>query len=194
RSDIFAAARCGDSDKVRKGVWEDDVDAAGGEVKARHEKFVKVMPADRSETLLHIAAKKGDANLVEWLNAHGADPEERDAKGYTAFHIALEKGHSLIVKHFMDEYPPKEPEHAAIYRSPPSTSALKLAVSSGEPEVVFLTLDNGLATKTGAREAWNALPVPKSQRQTHGKKPQPTREEDLRNLLMGFANIRLDEI
>ena len=70
RSDVFAAARGGDADRVRKGVWEDGVDAAGGEVKRGHGQFVKAIPADPFQTLLHIAASRGDAGLVEWLNAH----------------------------------------------------------------------------------------------------------------------------
>lgn len=70
RSAVFAAARRGDAAKVRKGVWEDGVDAAGGEVKIGHEQFMKVPPADVKETLVHIAAKRGDAELVAWLNSH----------------------------------------------------------------------------------------------------------------------------
>ena len=70
RSEVFAAARRGDSERVKKGVWEDEVDAAGGEVKIGHEEFMKSMPEDRNETLAHLAAHHGVADLVEWLNAH----------------------------------------------------------------------------------------------------------------------------
>jgi hypothetical protein len=55
---------------VKKGVWEDEVDAAGGEVKTGCEEYV-TSPKDRKETLLHIAARNGDFELVEWLDAHG---------------------------------------------------------------------------------------------------------------------------
>ena len=67
---MFSAARQGDNEKVKKGVWEDEVDAAGGEVRRGCESFVKSMPADNSETLLHIATRRGDAELVEWLDTH----------------------------------------------------------------------------------------------------------------------------
>lgn len=70
RSSIFAAARSGDSEKVRKGIWEDSVDAAGGEIKKDCEAFVATPPNDPKETLMHIAVKHGDADLVEWLEAH----------------------------------------------------------------------------------------------------------------------------
>ena len=71
RSSIFAAARRGDSNKVQKGIWEDSVDAAGGEIKAGCDAFVKSKPLDPQETLAHIAASRGDANLFEWLDTHG---------------------------------------------------------------------------------------------------------------------------
>ena len=67
---MFSAARQGDNEKVKKGVWEDEVDAAGGEVRIGCDSFVKSMPADKSETLLHIATRRGDAELVEWLDTH----------------------------------------------------------------------------------------------------------------------------
>lgn len=71
RSKTFAAARRGDASAVRKGVWEDNVDAASGEVRKGADALVKSPPADPKQTLLHIAAKNGDADLVEWLASHG---------------------------------------------------------------------------------------------------------------------------
>lgn len=71
RSAIFAAARQGDTERVKKGIWEDDVDPDGGEIKRGCEEFVKNKPKDLSETLLHIAARLGNAELVEWLDKRG---------------------------------------------------------------------------------------------------------------------------
>jgi hypothetical protein len=67
---VFAAARQRDADKVKKGVWENSVDAAGGEIKPNCSEFVRNEPEDPNETLLHIATKHGDLDLVEWLDAH----------------------------------------------------------------------------------------------------------------------------
>lgn len=67
---MFAAARGGNAAEVRKGVWEQAVDAAGGEVKTGSDSYVKSPPKDPKETLMHIAAKQGDVELVEWLDAH----------------------------------------------------------------------------------------------------------------------------
>ena len=69
RSAVFAAARSGDAAKVKQGIWEDEVDAAGGEIKSGCETFIQA-PKDAKETLLHIAVKNGDAELVAWLDAH----------------------------------------------------------------------------------------------------------------------------
>lgn len=70
RSSIFTAARKGDSGKVKKGIWEQGVDAAGGEIKAGCAAFVKVPPQDPQETLLHIAVTNNDLDLVKWLDSH----------------------------------------------------------------------------------------------------------------------------
>ena len=73
RSKAFAAARRKDSAAVKKAVWEDNVDAAGGEIGQGAEAFVKNRPADPKETLMHIAAKNGDLDFVEWLDSHSTD-------------------------------------------------------------------------------------------------------------------------
>lgn len=70
RSAVFAAARRGDDAKVKKGIWEEGVDATGGEIKKGSETFVKNVPKDPNETLLHIYAKRGDLNMIEWLDSH----------------------------------------------------------------------------------------------------------------------------
>lgn len=71
RSSVFAAAREGNSEKVKRGIWEDAVDAAGGEVKLGSANFVNDHPEDAKETLLHIASATGDFELVKWLDGHG---------------------------------------------------------------------------------------------------------------------------
>ncbi len=57
-------------EKVKKGIWEDNIDAAGGEIRKGCEAFVKVPPEDPKETLLHIAARCGDTDLLKWLDTH----------------------------------------------------------------------------------------------------------------------------
>ncbi|KAF7304978.1 hypothetical protein MKEN_01212500 [Mycena kentingensis (nom. inval.)] len=153
RSAVFAAARAGKGDQVKKGVWEDDVDAAGGEIRPGCQEFVKKMPNDPRETLLHIVARKGDKDLVEWLDAHSAEPEERDSRQFTAFHVALESGHVPVVAYFFETHDPKD-DSSAIYEPPASKSLLSIAVDSHEPELVWMILDKGLATEQDINQTW----------------------------------------
>lgn len=55
---------------MKKGIWEDGVDASGGEIKIGCEDFAPHPVIDKQETLLHIAAMKGNVDLVEWLDVH----------------------------------------------------------------------------------------------------------------------------
>lgn len=71
RSEIFVAARAGKVARVKRGIWEESVDASGGEIKTGCEAFLNNRPKDPKETLLHIAAKNGDLELVQWLDSHG---------------------------------------------------------------------------------------------------------------------------
>ncbi|VDC06627.1 unnamed protein product [Peniophora sp. CBMAI 1063] len=191
RSAVFEAARKGDAAAVKKGVYEDDVDAAGGEVKLGHDEFVKTMPKDRKETLLHIAAKRGDADLVEWLCSHSADPEERDSNDLTAVHYALKLGHTETVKRFFEEYAPRESEYRSIYRVPGNANLLSLALESETPETVWLVLENKLANKQEIRDLWNTRPLPA--KTAKGPKDKGTAAEEISNLLMSYGGIGANE-
>jgi len=71
RSGVFESARKGDAAAVRKGVYENDVDASGGEI-LKGADMPESVPKnwDPKETLLHITVAKGDNALVEWLIDH----------------------------------------------------------------------------------------------------------------------------
>ena len=172
RSSVFAAAREGHSEKVKKGIWEDGVDAAGGEIKHGSAEFVKDHPRDAKETLLHIASTSGDFELVKWLDSHGtyssfqqiqssgymnlflgADPEEKNSQGLTAFHVALKQGHIPIVQLFLETYPPKDSDSKLIYDCSEYSSLVSLALESHEPEIVWIVLDRKLATLEEIRRA-----------------------------------------
>lgn len=153
RSSVFAAAREGNSAKVKKGIWEDTVDAAGGEVKPGSTEFVKNHPRDPKETLLHIASTSGDLELVEWLDSHGADPEEKNSQGLTAFHVALKQGHIPIVQLFLESYPPKDSDSKLIYDHSECSNLISLALESHEPEIVWIALDRKLATPEEINQA-----------------------------------------
>jgi hypothetical protein len=214
RSATFAAARAGDAAKVKKGVWEDNVDAAGGEVKKGCEGFVTKAPADPKETLMHIAAKNGDAALVQWLDAHstldrslpeirwliikiclGAEPDERNSQGMTAFHLAVQLGHIDIIRNpFFENYPPKESEHSAIYCAPKATSVLLLAIDSCEPEVVWMILNNGIASSQDTSNAWSRVSSGNWKELMRkslpgGRKVDDQNLDEIRQLLMTFGGF-----
>ncbi|KAG5638279.1 hypothetical protein H0H81_000925 [Sphagnurus paluster] len=156
RSAVFAAARAGDAKQVEKAIWEGDVDAAGGEVKDGCQEYVSVQPTDPLETLLHIAAKRGDIHLLRWLDGHGAEPEERNTAGFTAFHVALQNGHISMVTYFFDEHAPGE-DTQGLYDTPLSTSLLSLAVDSLEPELIWMILDKKLAIEHEIGASWDRV-------------------------------------
>lgn len=205
RSAVFAAARVGDIAKVKKGIWEDNIDAAGGEIRKGNDDFVKAPPQDPKETLLHISASKGYADLVEWLDTHSelaqlrrypftlihvldADVEERTSSGLTAFHLAVQGGHTPIIKYFYNTYPPTDDDSSELYRPPSSVSALSLAVQYSEPEVAWLILNKGLASK---HEIWHVWTWLNSQ---EGKAALAFRDgqakvEEFSNLLMTFGDF-----
>ncbi|KAJ7087831.1 hypothetical protein C8R44DRAFT_819930 [Mycena epipterygia] len=195
RSAVFSAARAGKQDKVKTGVWEDDVDAAGGEVKVGCNAFVKTTPKDAQETLFHIAARNGDKDLVEWLDAHSADPEERDSRDLTAFHIALQCGHIPVVAYFFEAYPPSDSH--AVYDAPKSKTLLSIALESREPELVWMILDNGLATEQDINLSWTWITSTKGRSEMKksgkaGQKSKPNDEEkfeDIMKLLMRFGDF-----
>ncbi|KAI0637017.1 hypothetical protein C8Q77DRAFT_1095585 [Trametes polyzona] len=160
RSKVFAAARRGDASAVKKGIWEDNVDAAGGELRRGAEAFVKSLPVDPKQTLLHIVAKKGDADLVEWLTAHSADPEERDGQDMTAFHVALVNKRPAVIQHLFESYPPGDEDYEAVYRRPENKSNISLALDTREPELVWMVLDKRLHTKEEMDKAWDTMNKP----------------------------------
>ncbi|KAJ7581156.1 hypothetical protein C8J56DRAFT_959247 [Mycena floridula] len=137
RSAVFASARAGKAEFVKKGVWEDDVDAAGGEVKVGCDEYVKARPADPRETLLHIAAKMVNSD------------------GLTAFHVAVQHGRIEVVTYFFDNYPPKDVDSQRVYETPSSKTLLSLAIESHEPEIVWMINDKALASVQDIDKSWN---------------------------------------
>lgn len=184
RSAVFAAARAGDAKKVKKGIWEEDVDAAGGEVKDGSRDFVDILPSDPLETLLHIAAKLGNRDLVRWLDEHGAELEERDSAGFTAFHVALQSGRVPVVSYFFEEHAHNE-DTANIYTPPRPTTLLSLAIDSREPELVWMILDKGLASKLEMTASWDRVT---SSRENFAPKLSPKEKETIDDITRLFVH------
>ena len=89
--------------------------------------------------------------------ALGADPEERNSFGLSAFHVAVQHGHVQILKYFFGSYDPQQEDHNAIYVLSPLKSLLSIALASVEPEAVWMILDRGLATTQDIGNAWTEV-------------------------------------
>ncbi|KAL8286673.1 hypothetical protein RQP46_004201 [Phenoliferia psychrophenolica] len=128
RSEVFGAAREGRSEEVRKGVYEDN---------AKKEE-------EEGETLVIIAAKHDDVELVEWLIDHGASPDERDSNAFTALHHSLILGLPTLVSYFLSSHPPTSSSPSpssdpdAFHPLPPEWTLLSLAVTSSSATVLKL--------------------------------------------------------
>ncbi|KAG9046050.1 hypothetical protein FS837_005170 [Tulasnella sp. UAMH 9824] len=156
RSAVFEAVRKGNTNAVKKGVWEDAVDAAGPEILPRAVGLVKERPADwnKLETLLHIAVSRGDQELVAWLIKHNAEPEERDSWGQTPFNRAVHLGDIQIVRYFLSEFPPDSEDSEPVLAAPEEDTTLRLAVASTNPAVVMAILKAGLVNLSTVSAAW----------------------------------------
>jgi hypothetical protein len=134
--------------------------------------------------------------FIVHANSPGAEPEERDSEGYTAFHIALQHGHIPILQHFFESYAPGETESKPIYNLPESRSLLSLALDSHEPEVVWMILDKNLASTHDVANAWARVssgggggkdqPMKASQKI---KVKNAEKAGDIRKLLMTFGGF-----
>jgi hypothetical protein len=109
----------------------------------------------------------------------GADLEERNSQGCTALHLALKMGKIPVVKHIFEEFPPDD--SPAVYQSPENTSSLLLALESGEPELVWMVLDKGLASSEEINKAWSKA--------TSHKLSGSEKQSDIIQLLMRYGGF-----
>ncbi|GAA5922069.1 uncharacterized protein JCM15063_003176 [Sporobolomyces koalae] len=102
------------------------------------------LDADSKETLLHICVQRNEKILVEWLLDHGAVPDERNSRGFTAAHLSILLNQVELAQHFISECPPGSPfEGASIdcgsrdpYQPPPPKhSLLSLALAGASRDV-----------------------------------------------------------
>ena len=93
-----------------------------------------------------------NASLIRLL---GADMEERNSQGLTVLYTALELGRISIVKYIFEACPPSDAE--GVYKQSRGPSLLSLAVHSKEPELVWVVLENKLATSDEIKQEWQMV-------------------------------------
>ena len=59
--------------------------------------------AGNGQTVLHLAARHGNAESVRWLLEHGAQASDADSKGWTALHCAAVGGDVDVVDQLLDQ-------------------------------------------------------------------------------------------
>ncbi|XP_068427896.1 BRCA1-associated RING domain protein 1 isoform X1 [Clinocottus analis] len=96
----------------------------------------------KGETLLHLAAIKGDVEAVKELLDQGADPNLKDNAGWTPLHEACNLGHLAIVEVLVSR--------GALLNTPgyENDSPLHDAVRNGHPAIVKLLLQFGALQNT----------------------------------------------
>jgi len=100
----------------------------GADIHARYE---------QDQTLLHVAAKKGNKEIVEFLLSMGADKEAKENQGKTPLHVAIEKGQKEIVELLLSkgaDIKAKENQ---------GKTPLHVAIDKGDKEIVALLLSKG---------------------------------------------------
>jgi hypothetical protein len=91
RQDLYTAAGSQPASVVRAAI------AMGGDVNER-------CPWD-NRTPLHAAAERGDCDLVELLLDKGAEPEAKDAWGWTALHVAAREARPAAAELLLERAP-----------------------------------------------------------------------------------------
>ncbi|XP_070694447.1 BRCA1-associated RING domain protein 1 [Pempheris klunzingeri] len=95
----------------------------------------------KGETLLHLAAIKGDVEAVKELLDQGADPNLKDNAGWTPLHEACNLGHLAVVEVLLSR--------GVLLNTPgyENDSPLHDAVRNGHPAIVKLLLQFGASQK-----------------------------------------------
>jgi ankyrin repeat protein len=107
----------------------------------------------RNDSLLHLAARSGNVELVLWLLERGADACAANEFRQLPMHIAAASGHPAIVREFTRIVPPER----LLARDNNENSLLHLAARSGNVELVRWLLE--LAVDVRAVNEFGLLPV-----------------------------------
>ncbi|KAL2286025.1 hypothetical protein FJTKL_07270 [Diaporthe vaccinii] len=112
------------------------------------------MPAGNGETVLHVAARMGNIDVVEYLlSTSRIAVNAQDEKGRTALHLACEKGHVDVVKDLISA-----PLIYVNTRDERRQTPLHLACQKGHLDVVRVLLGNvHIDAEPGDVHGWTPL-------------------------------------
>lgn len=116
------------------------------------------MPDGNGRTVLHIAARVGNMDIVEFLLGPGiesiaASVNSEDEHGQTPLHLACEKGHVDVVERLL-----RDPSIGANVRDKMRRTPLHLASEKGHPDVVHSLLDSTqVEADVGDVDGWTPI-------------------------------------
>ncbi|XP_077473706.1 BRCA1-associated RING domain protein 1 isoform X1 [Stigmatopora argus] len=149
----------------------------------------------KGETLLHLAAIKGDVEKVNELLDQGADPNLKDNAGWTPLHEACNLGHLMVVEALLSR--------GALLNTPgyENYSPLHDAVRNGHIDIVKLLLQSGASQSVlnlhGKRPADYVVSREMLDifQETSGKSQDPlTSMDSPGSLSLGDSCVKQDEI
>lgn len=112
------------------------------------------MPTDNGETVLHIAARADNIDVVQYLlSTSRIAVNAQDKRGRTALHLACEKGHDDVVKSLI-----RAPLIYVNSRDERRQTPLHMACEKGHMEIVrFLLAIENIDTDVGDVQGWTPL-------------------------------------
>ena len=135
---LHYAASCGMHDVVKFLIVE-------------HSQNVNARGLLYEETPLHVALRRGHADVALLLLEHGADSKAQDKNRRTPILLASQGGHLEVVRVLLEHGADKEA------RDEDSWSPLERASDEGHVEVAQLLLENGADVK--AQDSYNRIPL-----------------------------------
>jgi ankyrin repeat protein len=112
-----------------------------GRPPAAREEGQSHIQSSNGRTVLHVAAEKGHATVVELLLQKGAELDSKDKEyGQTALHVTAENGHEAVLKLLIEKDSVDPDSKYTFY----SWTPLWWAAANGYEAVVKLLLERGL--------------------------------------------------
>ena len=116
-----------------------------------HSQDVNARGFDLEETPLHVASRRGHADIAQLLLEHGADRNAQNNKSHTPLHLSSDCGHVAVVRILLDHGADKEAQDI-FGRNPLSDASAR-----GHAEVAQVLLEHGADVNT--KDSFNRTPL-----------------------------------
>ena len=117
----------------------------------KHSDDVNARDFNNNDTLLHVASRRGHADIVHLLLEHGVDVDAQNVYKATPLHLASSRGHADIARLLLEHGADVDAQNA--YKATP----LHLASSRGHADITRLLLEHG--AELDAQADYEATPL-----------------------------------